>query len=58
MRMGVFNLGPILIEIVMTLIVFGTLFDWKFLVVELVSILIYLSATFYLTERRAGDFKE
>ena len=57
MRMSIFNLGPILLEIVMTLVVFATLFDWKFLVVELVSIVIYIGATYYLTEQRAGDFK-
>tara|TARA_B110000285_G_scaffold223357_1_gene278758 strand:+ start:106 stop:276 length:171 start_codon:yes stop_codon:yes gene_type:complete len=55
--MSIFNLGPILLEIVMTLVVFATLFDWKFLVVELVSIVIYIGATYYLTEQRAGDFK-
>ena len=58
MRMSIFSLGPTLLEIVMTLVVFATLFDWKFLVVELLSIVIYLYATYYLTERRAGDFKE
>jgi ATP-binding cassette subfamily B protein len=58
MRMSLFSLGPTLLEIAMTLIVFASLFDWKFLVVELLSIVIYLSATYYLTERRAKDFKE
>jgi len=57
MRMSLFSLGPTLVEISMTLIVFGTLFDWKFLVLEFLSIGIYLSATYFLTERRAKDFK-
>lgn len=52
-----FSLGPTLIEISMTLVVFGTLFDWKFLVVELISIVFYLVSTYCLTECRAKDFK-
>lgn len=57
MRMMMFSLGPIIIEIIMTLIVFGTLFDWRFLIIELASIVIYIGSTYYLTESRAKDFK-
>jgi len=52
-----FSLGPTFIEIAMTLVVFGTLFDWKFLVLELIVIIFYISSTYCLTERRAKDFK-
>jgi ATP-binding cassette subfamily B protein len=32
LRMGVFNLLPIIVEIVMTLTIFASLFSWEFFV--------------------------
>ena len=41
----------------MVLIIFGTLFDWKFLLLQLVVVSLYIVSTFVITEWRAGKFK-
>jgi len=44
-------------ELLMILIVFGTLFSWEFLVLQLVAIFVYIYLTYRLTEWRASKFK-
>lgn len=41
----------------MVLIIFGTLFDYRFLLVQFCAILIYVFVTYFLTEWRAKGFK-
>jgi ABC-type transport system involved in Fe-S cluster assembly fused permease/ATPase subunit len=58
MRMGAFNMIPIFIEIILTLVIYLTLFNWQFCLLLLVSIILYLLGTWYFTERRAKSFKD
>ena len=52
-----FNLAPMMTELVMTLIIFGALFSWEFLVLQLISVFLYIYLTYRLTEWRASKFK-
>jgi ABC-type transport system involved in Fe-S cluster assembly fused permease/ATPase subunit len=52
-----FNLFPIVVEIVMILVIFGSLFSYQFLLVQFGAILIYITLTYILTEWRASKFK-
>ena len=57
LRMISFNLVPLQIEICLVLIIFGTLFDWRFLLLQLGAISFYIFVTYTLTEIRARGFK-
>ena len=57
LRMGTFNLLPIVVEIVMTLTIFATLFSWEFFLLQLAAIVIYIFMTWALTEWRAKGFR-
>ena len=48
---------PILIGIILTLLVFISLFSWLFTVLLLFSIVIYTVVTWQMTEYRAKGFK-
>mmetsp|Transcript_14338 Transcript_14338/g.24413 ORF Transcript_14338/g.24413 Transcript_14338/m.24413 type:complete len:327 (-) Transcript_14338:1052-2032(-) len=58
LRLGTFTLIPIVTEITLTLVIYLTLFSWKFCLLLFASIFIYVSTTYYLTERRAASFKD
>lgn len=58
LRLGAFNLVPILTEIILTLVIYLTLFSWQFFLLLLVSIVLYVYFTYYLTERRSTSFKD
>lgn len=47
----------IVIEIGLTLCVSATIFHWHFTAAQLLSIVIYFSVTYIVTERRAAGFK-
>jgi hypothetical protein len=42
----------------MTLTLFFWYFSWKFFVIQLISIILYVTITTILTEKRAEAFKE
>ena len=52
-----FLVSPIFVEIFMVLIIFLTAFDWRFFLLQAISIFIYIYSTYKLTEWRAGKFK-
>ena len=52
-----FSLIPLQLEIIMILVIFGSLFDYRFLILQFVAILVYVMATYFLTEWRAKGFK-
>lgn len=58
LRLGSFNLMPICLEIVLTLVVFVTLFAWQFSVLQLCLVFLYIAVTYFMTERRAGSFSK
>ena len=57
-RVLFFQFISIITEIIMTLIAFGVLFHWSFVVVEAGCIILYVIATFLLTEYRRRTFFE
>ena len=52
-----FNLTPMMVEVIMVLIIFGTLFSYQFLLVQFGAILLYVGFTYNITEWRASKFK-
>jgi ABC-type transport system involved in Fe-S cluster assembly fused permease/ATPase subunit len=52
-----FSLIPLQLEIILILVIFGSLFDYRFLILQFVAILVYVMATYFLTEWRAKGFK-
>ena len=44
-------------ELLLTLIIFATLFSWEFLVLQLIAVVLYIYLTYRLTEWRASKFK-
>lgn len=58
LRMILFTLFGLVIQIVMTLIVSLTIFSWQFTMVQLFALVVYVFVTYILTERRAKGFKE
>lgn len=52
-----FQMLPIFIGILLTLLVFISLFSWQFTVLLLLSIIVYGVATWQMTEYRAKGFK-
>ena len=57
LRMFTFTLIPISVEVTMVIVIFVTLFSWEFCVMQLLAIVVYILATYLLTERRAKMFK-
>lgn len=57
LRMFVFNITPLVVEMILVLIVFATRFSWHFFLLQLVAIVLYVVVTYYMTERRAESFK-
>jgi len=55
--MFTFTLIPISIEVTLVVIIFITLFSWEFCLLQLFAIIVYIIATYILTERRAKLFK-
>ena len=51
-RSVVFNIGPTAIELVLAMAVMAGRFDWRFALVALVSVLIYVVVTFKITDWR------
>jgi ABC-type transport system involved in Fe-S cluster assembly fused permease/ATPase subunit len=58
MRQIWFNFSPMMTELVLTLVVFGTLFSWEFVVLQLLAVVLYIYLTYRLTEWRASKFKK
>lgn len=58
LRYSLFNILPILLEIVFTLIVLASLFPWAFFLGVLITVLLYFIFTYVLTEWRAKYFKD
>lgn len=56
--MAVFQIGPLILELTMVVVIIGTLFPWYYLVIIVVSIVAYVVDTFVVTEWRAKYFKE
>lgn len=57
LRMIFYNLLSIFIEIVLTLIVSATIFNWQFTALQLFSLFTYFAVTYTVTEARAKGFK-
>ena len=57
LRMLMFNILPLLVELVFVLVIFGGLFSWEFLAIQAFAMGLYLVVTYRMTERRAGKFK-
>ena len=57
LRMLWFNLAPMLVEVTMVLVIFGTLFSYQFLLVQLGAIVLYVGVTYNITEWRASKFR-
>ena len=55
--MAVFQIGPLILELTMVVVIIGTLFPWYYLVIIVVSIVAYVVDTFVVTEWRAKYFK-
>lgn len=58
MRQIWFNFSPMMTELILTLVVFGTLFSWEFVVLQLLAVVLYIYLTYRLTEWRASKFKK
>lgn len=58
LRMFVFNIVPIAVEISIVLVIFVSMFSWEFCALQLASIATYVVFTYYMTERRAKGFKD
>jgi ATP-binding cassette subfamily B protein len=52
-----FQLAAIFLELSMVIIIFGALFSWEFLVLQFISLFMYIYLTYRLTEWRASKFK-
>ena len=57
LRVALFQLIPLILELIFVIIVVGLLFPWYFFLIILVTIVAYLLDTFLLTEWRAKYFK-
>lgn len=57
LRMCMFTLLGLFFEISMTLIISLTIFSWQFTCVQAFTLIVYVSVTYTLTERRAKGFK-
>jgi ATP-binding cassette, subfamily B, heavy metal transporter len=57
LRMALFNILPLIIELVMVMTVLFSFYPVVFFLVTLSSVIIYVTATVYLTEWRAKYFK-
>ena len=55
--MLVFNITPLVVEVILVLIVFATRFSWHYFLLQLVAIILYVGVTYFMTERRAESFK-
>ncbi|RYH12430.1 ABC transporter ATP-binding protein/permease [Tropicimonas sp. IMCC6043] len=58
LRFLVFSIGPLLLELVMVCAVLAAVFDWRFLVVLVVTIAVYVWFTFAITEWRVRIRRE
>jgi ATP-binding cassette, subfamily B, heavy metal transporter len=58
LRSFVFNLGPTAIELVLASVVFATIFDWRFALVALVTIVIYAWSTFAISDWRIAHRRD
>ena len=58
LRMVLLSLGPLLLELVLVGIILATLFDIRYLLVVLVTMVLYFAFTFRVTEWRVGIRRE
>jgi ATP-binding cassette subfamily B protein len=57
LRFSVFSLFPLIIELSLVLGVIGYIYPWEFFTLTLLCVIIYIIATFCITEWRAKYFK-
>ena len=57
-RTILFQIIPIIIEVILVLIIFLVSLQWYFCVITLSGIVIYLIATYFIQEWRNGFFKK
>jgi ATP-binding cassette subfamily B protein len=55
--MALFQIVPLIIELVFVMIIILSLYPWVFFAVTFLSVVIYVAATIYITEWRAKYFK-
>jgi ATP-binding cassette subfamily B protein len=57
-RSVVFNLGPTAVELVLAMGVMATRFDWRFAALTLVTVVVYATVTFRITDWRLAHRRE
>jgi ATP-binding cassette, subfamily B, heavy metal transporter len=57
LRMMVFQLLPLALELIFVLIIIGFLYPWEFVSIVFASLVLYIALTYFVTEWRAKFFK-
>ena len=58
LRYSLFNIVPIIVEVIMVQIIIASLYPYPFVIITLSSVVLYVAATGILTEWRAKYFKK